>query len=170
MAPLFAIARAVPLWAWALVALLSWGGWQKHRATTATRAAAQAEQAAAVQAEAARAERAAREQEQTFADNVRSASDAYADNLRRARAAAADTRSELERLRDATAAAAPSCAAGPGAAASAGTDAAAGLRDVLGQCAGALSTLAEAADADAARLKGLQDYVRAIGAASAPSR
>ncbi len=170
MAPLLALGRVVPVWAWALAALLAWGAFQKHRATSATRAAAAAEQSAAVQASAAEGERQARQLEQTYATNVRSAADAYADNLRRARAAASDTRSELERLRDATAAAAPSCAASPGAAAASGADGAAGLRSVLGSCAQSLQQLAEAADADAARVTALQAYVRAIGAASAPTR
>ena len=170
IAPLLSIARVVPLWAWALVALLAWGGWQRHSATQATKAAAAAEQSAALQAAAAEGERQARQLEQTYATNVQGAANAYAENLRRARAAAADTRTELERLRDATAAAAPSCAASPGAAASSGTDGAAGLRQVLGHCARSLSSLAETADADAARVTALQEYVRAIGAASAPTR
>lgn len=169
LAPLLGIARLVPVWAWAVVAVLAWGGWQKHRAETATRAAAQQEQAAALQAAAAAGERQARQLEQTYADNVRSATDAYSANLRRARAAAADTRSKLDRLRDAIAAAPGACPAGTGASAPGRADGAAELRGVLGSCARSLSQLAEAADADAARLTALQAYVRAIGAtASAP--
>lgn len=164
------ILRFVPVWVWAVVALLAWGGFQRHSATQATKAAAAASQAAAVHAAAAEGERQARQLEQTYATNVQKASNAYAQNLRRARAAAADTRSELDRLRDAAAVAAPSCAAGPGAAASAGADAAAGLRQVLGSCAQSLSELAAAADADAARVTALQDYIKAIGAASAPAK
>jgi hypothetical protein len=164
MAPLLALVRVVPVWAWALAALLAWGAWQKHRATVSTRAAAAAEQSAAVQAEAAKAERAARELEQTYATNVQGAANAYSENLRRARAAAADTRSELERLRDATAATAPNCAASPGATAASGVDGAAGLREVLGSCARSLSELAAIADSDAARVTALQDYIKAIGA------
>lgn len=157
--------RVVPVWAWALAACLAWGGWQRHRATSATKAAAVAEQRAAVEAATSEAERAARQQEQTYADNARIAADAYAANLRRARASGDAARRELNVLFDLVASPAPPGGAASGAAPSGGADDTASLRRVFGECARALSTVAEAADSDAAKLKGLQDYTRAIGAA-----
>ena len=52
MGLIFGLARAVPIWAWALAAVLAWGAWQRHSATRATQALA----AQQVQAEAARSE------------------------------------------------------------------------------------------------------------------
>lgn len=46
--------RLVPLWAWAALVLLAWGGINKHRAAVATRAAAEAREQAASAQEAAR--------------------------------------------------------------------------------------------------------------------
>ena len=85
-----------------------------------------------------------------------------------AQRAAATARTERDRLLQLVAA--PTAASGPGTGASApgGADATAGLRIVLAECVGAVQTLAEAADADAQRVKGLQGHLIAIGAASAP--
>ena len=164
--------KLVPWWAWGLAAVVAWGGWQRHVATKATKAAAQAEQRATVEALAAEAERKERELEQTYTVNARTAADAYAQNLRAARVAADRARDSHDRLRDAIAATAPpSCAGSPSAAASA-VDGTAQLRKVLGSCATALRDLAAAADHDAAQLVGLQEHVRALGlapAASAPT-
>jgi hypothetical protein len=60
------------------------------------------------------------------------------------------------------AAAAPASGAASGAAATCRADDAPVVRSVLGECARALSTVAEAADADAAKLKGLQEYVQGV--------
>lgn len=168
----WAIARRVfglvPWWAWVAAAALVWGGWQRHTATVATRQAEQAKASAALQAAAAQAERQARQLEQTYTAHVRSAADAYATNLRAARAAADRARLGHDGLRDAIAAA-PGCAAAPSAAASGRPDGAAELRAVLGSCVASLRDVAAVADEDAAKLKGLQDYIRAIGAAPAAS-
>lgn len=163
LAPVLSIARAVPVWAWIVVACLAWGGWQRHRATTATKAAAAAEQRAAVESATAQAEALARQTEQQWAANARSAADAYTANLTRARAGADAARSELDRLRAAVAgtAAAPASGSASGAAAAGGSDGAAQLRLVFGECAAALQAVAASADQCEARVKGLQDYVRA---------
>lgn len=166
LAPLL---RLVPWWAWVVGALLAWGGYQRHHAQAETRLAAQAEQAAAVQAATATAERQARAQEQAFADQVRSAADAYRQNLARAQGSAAAARNQLDGVLNAAGRAA-TCPASPGASAPGRTDGPAAVLTVLGECAAALQTVAAAADADGARLKGLQDYVNATRAASASTQ
>lgn len=160
LAPVMSVLRIVPVWAWALAACLAWGAFQKHRATSATKAAAVAEQRAAVEAATSEAERAARAQEQRHADAVRQASDAYASNLERSRAAAGAARSELDRLRVAVAAAGAASGPAPSASAPGRSDGAAQLRLVVGECAAALSEVAAHADRCEARVRGLQDYVR----------
>ncbi len=162
LAPVLSVARAVPVWVWIVVACLAWGGWQRHQAKTQERAAAAAEQRAAVEKATADAQALARQTEQQWAANVRSAADAYTANLTRARAGADAARSELDRLRAVVAgtAAAPASGSASGAAAAGGSDGAAQLRVVVGQCAAALQALAGHADQCEARVKGLQDYVR----------
>ena len=160
---------AVPWWVWAAVVVVAWGGWQRHNATVATKRAAQAEQRAAVEAATAAAEAQARQLEQTYTANVRSAADGYAQNLRAARAAADRARAGHDGLRDAIAAV-PACPASPGASAPRGPDGTAELRSVLGSCAASLQQLAALADEDAAKLKGLQDYVKAITPAASAAQ
>ncbi len=157
LAPLL---RAVPWWAWMVVAIAAWGAWQRHSATVATRQAEQAKASAAAHAAAAAAERRARDLEQAYTANVRSAADAYATNMQQARAAADRARSGLDGLRHAVAAI-PACPAASDPTPTGRTDATAGLRLVVGECAAVLSQVAEAADACDARLTGLQGYVRA---------
>lgn len=159
--------RLVPWWAWVVGALLAWGSYQRHHAQAETRRADEAAKVAAVQAATAQAERQAREQENTYADNARKAADAYRANLEAAHRSAGAARAGLLGLRDAVASAA-TCPAGTASAPSRGIAGDAELRGVLNECASALAAVAEAADQDAARLKGLQAYVQAIGAASAP--
>lgn len=122
-----------------------------------------AQQAAAT----AQAEARERALEQKFVTQTHEAADAYRKKLSAATRDAAGARTERDRLLDAVAAA-PACSAGQSASAPAGVDGAAVLRQVLGSCAAALQTLAEGADADAARLSGLQGYVTATRPASAP--
>ena len=170
----FALLRGVPVWALAVAAALAWGGWQRHRAITATEARAQIEQTAAVAQATAAAEAAARASEAATADAVRRAYDDTRTKLARVERAAADLRDDGERLRSAVEVYA-SGACAPGDAASApgradGASVVAGrLAVVVRECAAALSTVAAVADRDGARLEGLQAYVRAAGlAASAP--
>lgn len=164
------VLRVVPVWAWALAACLAWGGWQRHRATAATREAAQAEQRAAVEAATAQAEAAARAREHEITTRAQEAADGYMARMAAARRAVDGARTERDRLFDALSAA-PGCAAPAAAGPASGVDGAADLRVVVRECAAALSQVAAAADAAESRLSGLQDYVRAIGAApSAPAR
>lgn len=162
MGAALALLRVVPVWAWALAALLAWGAFQKHTAVRATRAAEQAAASAQVHAATAEAQRQAREQEAAYEDQARRAADAYATTISRARRDAAAALSERDQLRDAIAAApAGSCGPSASAPATGRADGAAALRDVLGACAGVVQELAAAADADAARLIGLQAHIRA---------
>ncbi|RTL06511.1 MAG: hypothetical protein EKK62_12845 [Acidimicrobiia bacterium] len=160
LGPAMSVLRIVPVWVWIVAACLAWGGWQRHRATSATKAAAVAEQRAAVEAATSEAERAARAQEQAYAENARAAADAYAANLERSRAAAGAARSELDRLRVAVAAAGSASGPAPSASAPGRSDGATQLRLVVGECAAALSEVAAHADRCEARVRGLQDYVR----------
>lgn len=167
--PFLPILRAVPVWAWALAAVLAWGAFQKHRATSATKKAAEAQQAAAVHAATAAEQAKAREAEHQLSTRAKEASDVYQANLAAARSRERGARTELERLRVAIANdAAGSCPASPGASATGGADAASPVHAVLGSCAGAIQELGRIAEEEAIRLKGLQDHLIAIGAASAP--
>ena len=170
LSAVLALARGIPVWAWALAAALAWGGIQHHRATTHTRAQAQAEQRAAVEAATAAAQADARAREHEMSTRAEEAADAYRFRLAAARRAADSARGERERLLDATAGAAAGCRAAPSASAPGGVDDAAELRVVVRECAAALYQVAEAADAGDSRIAGLQAYIRAIGAApSAPA-
>lgn len=156
------IIRAVPVWVWVVVAIAAWGAFQKSAATRATKAAEQAKASAQQHAATSEAERKAREIEARLADQSRKAADAYNAQVTAARRSAAAARTELDRVRDAIAATPGFCPPANGAAATGGTDGTANLRQVLRECVGTVQTLAEAADADAAKLTGLQDYVRSI--------
>jgi septal ring factor EnvC (AmiA/AmiB activator) len=158
---LLGIARVVPLWVWALIACLAWGGYNRLDAGRQAAKRAEAEKAAAVQATAAAEQAKARERETALVEATGKAADAYRADLAKRQAAAASVRADLDRLRDAVAAAPGASASSASASAPGGTDGAAGLRVVVRECAASLSQVAEAADACNSRLMGLQEYVRA---------
>lgn len=151
---------AVPWWGYLGALALAWAAVTKHRLKTAQAEAATATASANVQAKAATDERDARGAEFDFADRARKAADAYRANLQTAHTAADRSRTELERLRVAIASAPSASAANSCAAPASGVDVAADVRAMFGACATSLQDMAKSADADAARLTGLQDYVR----------
>lgn len=161
IAPLLAIARGVPVWVWALVACVAWGGFNFHRAKTQTAARAAAEQAVAVQATAAIEQAKAREVEHKLNTAAQEAADAYRFDLAKAQRSAAVARTERDRLLDGVAAAPGGCPTGPPSAPASGVDGAASLRIVVRECTAALSEVAAAADTADARVRGLQDYIKA---------
>lgn len=143
----FAIVRrvgsAVPVWAWVIVAALVWGGWQRHRATSAAEALRAHDSAIAAQIiqrqQADQAETARRLDEQ------RKATDAAETLARTARLDAAGARGAADRLRvELASRAADRRAADPAAAGGSETDR---LADALGQCADQYRTVADVADA-----------------------
>lgn len=142
LSPLLGIARAVPIWAWALAAALAWGGWQKHRATAIAAEFAQAQQQAAAEREQALAasiaetsRRLAAQQEATRrADN----------SLVKARGAAASAAASADGLRARLAAIQADAGASHPAAAGAGQTNR--LAELLGACADRHRDLAAAAD------------------------
>lgn len=111
--------------------------------------------------EIAAAEKAARAAEELMADSARKAAQTYALNVNRVRADAAGARTELDRLRDTLAAAAPSEAASS-ALAAARVDVANRLAGVVNECSAALSAVAEAADRAEARVVGWQEWAKAV--------
>lgn len=115
---------------------------------------------AARTAQALEAEKAARAREQDLSTKVRKVSDAYSvarKNLDHLAAASSDGLRNLE-----TILAAPAVASS-GAIASSGTNGTGGLeRQLLGNCAAALTELGRQADRLEAKVIGLQDYIKAL--------
>jgi signal transduction histidine kinase len=161
MTAVLALLRGVPVLVWVVVVALVWGGIQHRRAGSQAKARAVAEQAAAVAAATEQAQAAAREREQALSEATRKAADDYRTTLAAAQRRAAGLRDERDRLLDAVAATPQACPARPGAAAASGVDGTAGLRIVVAECITALQQVAEAADTSDAKLRGLQDYVKA---------
>lgn len=148
MNPVLAVLGRVPLWAWAVAALLAWGGYHRWRAIDARADFEQAKIAAAAD-QANEAARVAREDARRM-KTVQEAADAATLQAQRDRAAADRARDSEQRLRariaaiQAGARPADPAASGGGPATAEAADV---LADVLGQCIGRVRSLAEYADA-----------------------
>lgn len=148
IAAALSLAKGVPWWAWAVVALLAWGGWQRHLARSAADTLHAAESAAAAAqiqaAEAARTETARRltaQEEITHAATVRAQAHARA---------ASDARAAADRVRIAAQSAAASAGAADPTSArdcQATTRAAHLLAELLGRAVDRAAVLADHADA-----------------------
>mgnify|MGYP006935474956 CR=1 FL=1 len=145
---IFGLARGVPIWAWALAAVLAWGAWQRHSATRAADALA----AHKLQTEAARSEamhsaliettrRLSAQQEVTRAAQSR-ASKALQD-----RAAAASAADGLRQYADQLAARAGACDSGAADGGAAARTSGLVLADMLGRLEARGRELAAALDA-----------------------
>jgi len=142
--------------------------WKVHH--TGYQAGVNATQAT-YQAQALEAERQARATERNKVIAVNSVQVRHEQTKQQAAAAAAAADSELDRLRTLLATPTPAPQpTPPDPTAPARADDATRARAVVGQCAGALASMAATADALEARLSGLQDYVRAVCLAPPPAK
>lgn len=133
-----------------------------YRAGRAHVRAAWDKERAELTAKALEAEQAARKKEQELVAQRQKLEEKYAQDKRKAAAAAAGAQSELDRLRDAIAAA-PGCQAGANPAAASRAAGASRLEsELLGHCAQALTDLAAEADRLETRVLGLQQYVKEV--------
>jgi hypothetical protein len=139
---LLGIARVVPVWAWALVALLAWGGIQRHRASSAAGELRQAQAAAAIEREQALQASITETQRRLAAQQeIAHAADEAAS---RARADAHAAAGAAGRLRQRIAAL--QAGAGAGNPATAGASSADRLGEALATCADRYREVAAAAD------------------------
>lgn len=150
--PLLKILKAIPIWVYAIAILLAYGGYQRHRAITSTKAAAEATAAEAMQ-------RQEREAEFKLSTVARESADAYAKNLAAVESSRDRTGAELERLRRTIAS---NRAVGASAAATGKPDGAATAERVVEECAGTLEEVAADAERSAAKVIGLQAYIRNV--------
>jgi hypothetical protein len=126
---------------------------------------------ATYQAQALEAERQTRATERNKVIAVNSVQVRHEQTKQQAAAAAAAADTELDRLRTLLATPTPAPQpTPPDPTAPARADDATRARAVVGQCAGALASMAATADALEARLSGLQDYVRAVCLAPPPAK
>lgn len=155
MTAALALLRRVPLWVWAVVAALAWGGIQHRRAASAGETLRQAQAVAAAE-EAAALRASITETERRVSAHQEIASAATA-SLERARRDAAAARAAADRVRDA----ARAHAAGPPASGPAPAGDCAPAREAAGVLADLLGRTAERA----AQLADLADRSRAAGEA-----
>lgn len=165
MTAILALLGRLPILLWPLLAVVAFAGWQHWCLGQAVEREAEATQRATAAEANAAAQAAARASEAAMNEATRKAADAYRARLAQTRRDADSVRDERDRLLVAVDAAPAACPAGEGASAPGRVDGAANLRIVVRECVAALQEVAAAADVVEGRLSGLQDYVRAIGAA-----
>lgn len=148
MTVVLSILRRVPVWVWVVLALLAWGGFQRHSAKAAERKASQLREAV-VQREAAEA-KAAADQRAAQLEAQRKVIDDATQRAAREAADAATARTALQRLRASLAAGAANAASAPASASSQAAGASSAvLAELLGQCGKRVLELGEYADAAA---------------------
>lgn len=141
--PVLSILKAIPWWAYAIAACLAWGGYQRHRATSAAKVYQAAQIEAARLTEAALIEN-VQETARRLAAQQKATQDAEI-QTRKARTDAGAAAGAAERLRQQLVAvrAAGASASNPAASGASATDR---LADLLGQCVDRYREVAAAAD------------------------
>jgi hypothetical protein len=137
------VGSAVPVWAWVIVAALAWGGWQRHRASSA--AEAMRAHDAAIAAQIIQRQQADQAETARRLDEQRKATDAAETLSRTARLDAAGAHDAAQRLRQQLAT--RTAHRRPADPASAAAGDAGALADLLSQCAERYQQVAAVADA-----------------------
>ena len=140
--PILSVLRAIPWWAYAIAACLAWGGWQRHRATSAAATYQQAQAEAAAEREQALRDSIA-ETERRLAAQAKATKDAD-EQAAKAKSSAAAAAGAAERMRQRLAAIKADSGASHPTVASAGTTDR--LAEVLGECVDRYRAVAVAAD------------------------